>query len=50
MGSDTFKMMLVTSSYTFSKAHAKRSDITNEVVGTGYAAGGLVVATRSAAR
>jgi hypothetical protein len=37
---DTFKMMLVTSTYTASKSHAKRSDITNEVTGTGYTAGG----------
>lgn len=38
---DSFKCMLVTSSYTFDKdAHTKRSDITDEVVGTGYTAGG----------
>lgn len=38
---DTFRCMLVTASYTFSKGtHAKRSDITNEVVGAGYTAGG----------
>ena len=37
---DTFKMMLVTSSYTASKAHDKRDDITNEVSGTGYTSGG----------
>lgn len=37
---DTFKCMLVTSSYVPSKSHAKRSDITNEVTGTGYTAGG----------
>ncbi len=38
---DTFKMMLVTSSYTPAKSHAKRSDITNEVAaGSGYTAGG----------
>lgn len=38
--SDTFKAMLVTSSYSASKSHAKRSDVTNEVTGTGYTAGG----------
>jgi hypothetical protein len=38
--SDTFKMLLVTSSYTASKSHAKRSDVTNEVSGTGYTGGG----------
>lgn len=41
LSTDTFKLMLTTSSYTPSKsAHAKRSDITNEVTGTGYTAGG----------
>lgn len=44
-GSDTFKVMLVTSSYTPNKnTHTKRSDVTNEVVGTGYTSGGIVVA------
>jgi hypothetical protein len=38
--SDTFKMLLVTSSYAAAKSHAKRSDVTNEVSGTGYTAGG----------
>lgn len=38
--SHSFKMMLVSSSYTPSRAHAKRSDITNEITGTGYTAGG----------
>jgi len=37
---DTFKIMLVTDSYTESAAHAKRSEITNEVSGPGYTAGG----------
>lgn len=42
---DTFKAMLVTSSYTASKgSHAKRSDVTNEVTGTGYTAGGVTCA------
>ena len=42
---DTFKAMLVTSSYTANKGtHAKRSDITNEVTGTGYTAGGVTCA------
>jgi len=42
---DTFKMMLVNSSYTVSKSlHLKRSDITNEVPATGgYASGGVAV-------
>jgi hypothetical protein len=42
-GTDTFKMLLVTSSYTPDKAHASRADITNEVTGTNYAAGGKEV-------
>jgi hypothetical protein len=41
VNSNTFKCMLVTSSYTQNKGtHAARSDITNEVSGTGYTAGG----------
>lgn len=35
-----YKVMLVTSSYTPSAAHDFRDDITNEVSGTGYTAGG----------
>ena len=41
---DTFKMMLVTSTYSASKTHSKRSDITNEVTGVGYTAGGNAAA------
>lgn len=38
---DTFKVMLVTSAYTEDKdAHDFRNDVTNEVTGTGYTAGG----------
>ena len=38
---DTFKVMLVTSTYVANKdTHTKRSDVTNEVSGTGYTAGG----------
>lgn len=41
---DTFKVMLTTSSYTGNKdTHTKRSDVTNEVSGTGYSAGGAAV-------
>jgi hypothetical protein len=43
MDTDTFRVMLVTSSYTENKdTHLKRSDVTNEVTGTGYTAGGVV--------
>lgn len=42
---DTFKVMLVTSSYTPNKdTHDKRDDVTNEVSGTGYTAGGATSA------
>ena len=44
LDTDTFKLMLVTSAYTPTKTHAKRSDITNEVTGTGYPAGGATLA------
>jgi len=41
---DSFKVMLVTSSYAPDKdAHLKRSSVTNEVSGTGYTAGGISV-------
>lgn len=39
---DTFYVMLVTSSYTEDKdVHDKRDDVTNEVSGAGYTAGGV---------
>jgi hypothetical protein len=42
---DTFKVMLVTSSYTPNKdTHDKRDDVTNEVSGTNYTAGGVTTA------
>ena len=45
MDADTFRAMLVTSSYTENKdTHTKRSDVTNEVTGTGYTAGGVTTA------
>lgn len=41
---DTFKAMLVTSTYSPNKdTHTKRSDVTNEASGTGYTAGGAAV-------
>lgn len=41
---DTFYVMLTTSSYTPNMGtHTKRSDVTNEVTGTGYTAGGQVI-------
>lgn len=42
-GTDTFRVMLVTNTYVEnSDTHTKRSDVTNEVVGTGYTAGGEI--------
>ena len=42
---DSFKVMLVTSSYSPSKdSDLKRSAVTNEVSGTGYTAGGVTTA------
>jgi hypothetical protein len=44
-GADSFRMMLVGAGYVPDKdAHAKRADVTDEVTGAGYAAGGLPVA------
>jgi hypothetical protein len=44
LDTDTFKIMLVTSTYSPNKkTHTKRSDVTNEVVGTGYTAGGVAL-------
>jgi len=42
---NSFKILLVTSSYTPNKdTHTKRSDVTNEISGTGYTAGGVSTA------
>lgn len=44
LDTDTFKVMLVTSGYTENKdTHNRRDDVTNEVTGTGYTAGGEAV-------
>lgn len=41
LDTDTFKCLITTGTYSENKdTHAKRSDITNEVTGTGYTAGG----------
>lgn len=48
LDTDTIKVMLVTSSYTADQdAHTKRSDVTNEVSGTGYSAGGSALANKA---
>ena len=48
-GTGTYKVMLCTSAYTPAKTNAKRSDVTNEVTGTGYTAGGNTVTLTPAA-
>ena len=41
---DTYYVMLTTSAYAADQdAHTKRSDVTNEVTGTGYTAGGQAI-------
>jgi len=48
LDTDTIKVMLVTSSYSPDiDAHTKRSDITNEVSGTGYSSGGSALANKT---
>ena len=48
LDTDTIKMMLVTSTYSPNQdTHTKRSDVTNEVVGTGYTAGGVTLANKT---
>ena len=50
MDTDTFKVMLTTSAYTENKdTHTKRSDVTGEVSGTGYTAGGAATTVTVAA-
>ena len=45
---DTIKILLVTSAYTPNiDTHTRRSDVTNEVSGTGYTAGGNTLAGKS---
>src|SRR5882724_8377295 len=46
LDSDTLKVMLCTSSYAVSQANDKyKSDVTNEVSGTGYTAAGATLAS-----
>lgn len=47
LDTDAINCMLVTAAYAANRAHAKRSDVTNEVTGTGYTAGGKPIATPS---
>jgi len=48
LDTDTIKVMLVTSSYTPNQdTHEFKSDVTNEVTGTGYTAGGATLSNKS---
>ena len=48
LDSDTIKVMLVTSSYTPDQDnHDYKDDVTNEVSGTGYTAGGAALSNKS---
>jgi hypothetical protein len=48
LDTSTIKMMLVTSAYVPNQdTHSKRSDVTNEIVGTGYTAGGVTLANKT---
>jgi hypothetical protein len=50
LDTNTIEVMLVTSAYTPDQdAHDKRDDVTNEVSGTGYSAGGQALANKSVA-
>lgn len=45
---DTIKVMLVASAYTpAASTHVNKSDVTNEVTGTNYTAGGTALATKT---
>ncbi len=44
LDTDAFKVLATTSTYTENKdTHTKRSDVTNEIAGTGYTAGGNTI-------
>lgn len=47
---DSFKVMLVTSVYTYDADHAFRDDITNEITNGGYPTGGVALAGESVAQ
>ena len=48
LDTDAIKMMLVTSTYVPNiDTHTKRSDVTNEITGTGYTAGGVALANKT---
>lgn len=50
LDTDTFRAMLVTAAYVEDKdTHTRRSNVTNEVTGTGYTAGGVTIVPTVAA-
>jgi hypothetical protein len=50
LDSDTIKVMLCTSSYTPNQdTHQYKSDVTNEITGTGYTAGGATLGSPAVA-
>lgn len=46
----TIKVALVTSSYTYNPDHNFFDDITNELSGTGYTAGGVAIGSKAVSR
>jgi len=43
LDNDAFKIMLTTSTYTPAATHSVKADVTNEISGTGYTAGGATL-------
>jgi hypothetical protein len=43
-----YNIIVLSNTYTFSAAHNWRSDLTNEVTGTNYTAGGILLASKTA--
>ena len=43
LDNDTFKIMLTTSTYTPAATHSVKADVTNEISGDGYTAGGATL-------
>jgi hypothetical protein len=43
-----YNLIILSNTYTFSAAHNWRSDLTNEVSGTNYTAGGIVLPSKTA--
>lgn len=50
LASGTYKVALLSSGYTPSKTHSFFSDLTNEVTGSGYSAGGATLGNKAVTR